>query len=359
LLKAIKRARSRQGPSSSGSSIRSPDGNEADSEDAHSSPRSPTYGAISPRNTNIGQRSPVPPKPLDHIQTERVDSRSNPTNVSNIPELQTVHTTSGSEDSTTPIVKPGGRKSISSKFSQVSPTNLRQVFESLRRGRMPASDHHRRDPPIIGNDVAFDESELYFLQWLDGEVKKIDDFYQEKENDAAERYKILSAQLDALRRLRDSSRIHGSGGSSQAPSRAETQGNGNGFTPTFLQKPIGRIRASLDGLSSAMPAADHERRSKQPDLIAHPITNTMGYVEYRVARRRLKQAVLEFYRGMELLKGYRLLNRTGLAKILKKFDKTSGRKISPEYNEKLKSVHFDQSEVLENIMDHTEVPSIV
>src|SRR5437667_5708120 len=100
-----------------------------------------------------------------------------------------------------------------------------------------------------------------------------------------------------------------------------------------------------------MPAADHVQRAKYPELLAHPISTKTGYVEYRVARRRLKEAVLEFYRGMELLKGYRLLNRTALSKILKKFDKTSGRNISAQYNEKLKQMHFDQSDVLEHAMD--------
>jgi SPX domain protein involved in polyphosphate accumulation len=58
---------------------------------------------------------------------------------------------------------------------------------------------------------------------------------------------------------------------------------------------------------------------------------------------------------MELLKGYRLLNRTGLTKILKKFDKTAGRRMSEEYMEKVKHMHFDQSESLERIMTSTEV----
>jgi len=62
---------------------------------------------------------------------------------------------------------------------------------------------------------------------------------------------------------------------------------------------------------------------------------------------------------MELLKSYRLLNRTGLAKMLKKFDKISGRHISDEYNEKIKALRFDQSETLESIMDHTEVPFVL
>jgi xenotropic and polytropic retrovirus receptor 1 len=258
-----------------------------------------------------------------------------------------------SDDSSTPISpslpsKPLGRKSTLGKFSN-SQSNIRHVFDSLRR--KTTVDSLEGVGLTIDNDLEYDEAELNFLHWLDSEINKIDEFYQQKENDAEERYKLLSAQLEALRRLRETHRLESSE-TSQSVSRAEPS---DAHRASWVKKPIDKMRASFDGLSSAMPAADHERRVKNPELMAHPISTTTGYVEYRVAKRRLKQAILEFYRGMELLKGYRLLNRTGLSKILKKFDKTSGRKISAEYTEKLKSVHFDQSDSLEHIMDHTEV----
>ena len=259
-----------------------------------------------------------------------------------------------SDDSSTPIAPPLpsiplGRKSALGKSSN-SQSSLRHVFDSFKRsGRKTTMDEGVG--LTIDSDLEYDEAELNFLHWLDSEINKIDEFYLQKENDAEERYKLLSAQLEALRRLRETYRLESSE-TSQSVSRAEPS---DGHRASWVKKPIDRMRASFDGLSSAMPAADHERRAKNPELMAHPISTTTGYVEYRVAKRRLKQAILEFYRGMELLKGYRLLNRTGLSKILKKFDKTSGRKISAEYTEKLKSVHFDQSDSLEHIMDHTEV----
>jgi xenotropic and polytropic retrovirus receptor 1 len=202
----------------------------------------------------------------------------------------------------------------------------------------------------------FDESELDFLDWLDGEITKIDDFYQEKEHEAAERYKVLSAQLERLRILRETYKAaEGENDVSRSTSHATNAEGGAARSRSWVAKPINRIRASMDGINSAMPTSDHERRARDPELMAHPFSATTGYVEYRVARRRLKQAVLEFYRGMELLKGYRLLNRTGIGKITKKFDKTAGRRISPEYAEKIQTMHFDKSEDLTNIMDHTEV----
>jgi hypothetical protein len=229
---------------------------------------------------------------------------------------------------------------------------IRQVFDTIRRGRKGTADS-LEGVRLASEDDEFDDTEVFFLHWLDGEIKKIDDFYIEKEHDADERYKVLSAQLEALRRLRDTTR-EDSNGPSESVSREDTIGEGFS-SGIWMSRPITRLRASFDGLRSAMPQADHERRAKQPELMAHPISTTTGYVEYRVAKRRLKQAVLEFYRGMELLKNYRLLNRTGITKILKKFDKTAGRKMSAEYTEKLKSVHFECSEDLEKIMERTEV----
>jgi hypothetical protein len=213
---------------------------------------------------------------------------------------------------------------------------------------------------VKDDNFEFDESEITFLQWLDGEIQKVDDFYQEKEHEAVNRYNILSQQLEALKRLRDNHGIPSSLPNSGDQSRGgSVSGAVGALEDAFVMawgKPVQRIRASWDGLHSAMPAADHQRRARQnPDLMAHPIGTAAGYAEYRVARRRLKQAVLEFYRAMELLKQYRLLNRTGLAKILKKFDKTSGRHLTPEYDQKINTLYFNQSEVLETTMSQTEV----
>lgn len=205
------------------------------------------------------------------------------------------------------------------------------------------------------HELDLDETEINFLNWLDEETQKIDDFYRQKEDDAAERYKLLSAQLEALHRLRQNYRDEAETFSTETS--APRQNGEERPRSTSLWKKVDRLRASMDAMSSAMPGADHQRRAAQPELMAHPISTSTGYVEYRVARRRLKQAVLEFYRAMELLKNYRLLNRTGLAKILKKFDKTAGRRMSEEYLEKVKHMHFDQSESLEKIMTATEVLS--
>ncbi|CAO3633741.1 unnamed protein product [Cunninghamella blakesleeana] len=77
-------------------------------------------------------------------------------------------------------------------------------------------------------------------------------------------------------------------------------------------------------------------------------------MSYRVARGRLKAAITEFYRSLELLKSYKILNQTGFQKILKKFDKTAGWKASNIYSAKLKNYHWYTSETLHDMISSTE-----
>lgn len=219
-------------------------------------------------------------------------------------------------------------------------------------GRKPTIDIELES--LSDNRNEYSEAESKFLYWLDMEIKKIDDFYREKEKIASERYKYISVQLEALRQLGDSHITNETNKLFQGTSHPEPSSRQNAFDLRTMWKTLmSKLHTSLDSLSSAMPA-DHARRVKRPELMAKPITTTAGYVDYRVARRRLKEAIVEFYRGMELLKDYRLLNRTGMTKILKKFDKVAGRQLSEDYAEKIRSMHFDQSQHLDSLMDRTE-----
>ncbi|CAK7901253.1 protein Syg1p [[Candida] anglica] len=78
------------------------------------------------------------------------------------------------------------------------------------------------------------------------------------------------------------------------------------------------------------------------------------HVPYLYARKQLKTALLEHYRALSLLKSYRVLNRTALRKITKKFDKASGTSINGKFMEKVDKSYFQTSDLIDKLFSQVE-----
>lgn len=141
----------------------------------------------------------------------------------------------------------------------------------------------------------------------------MDKFYQSRQSKAEKRYQILVDQLGHLPELQRSEK--------------------------GTQKESNLFAKCVRGFKSISPETQD--------------------TSYLVTRERLKEAVLEYYRELQSLKDYRLLNRKALFKILKKFDKITGHNISPQYKTKIHQLPFDQSDSVMDTMDHTEVPKFL
>ena len=220
----------------------------------------------------------------------------------------------------------------------------------------------------------FDTRQADFHDFLDKELSKIESFYRMKEEEAGERLRILRQQLHEMRdrrlgevlatqerqRQEQERRI---GSAHSALTSNDLSDSHKPLTSRALKliQPLesrigfgshrfGKNTRALEQLSSPTGPQpqdpNHRGTDSWRDFTRRP--TAADDVPYRSAKRKLRLALQEFYRGLELLKSYALLNRTAFRKINKKYDKAVSARPTGRYmSEKVNKAWFVQSEVLE------------
>jgi hypothetical protein len=299
----------------------------------------------------------------------------------------------------------GKTRSPTHKHTKSLPAKYKSIFTPKRMNSNPAppvtqaprpllsrvfSLSHKDAPPSSPGDVpleAYRELDLRqteFFLFLDKELDKVETFYKQKEDEATARLAVLREQLHMMRdrRLddlitRQASKMkakaqkqakHGDAGrplmnghqsaSEDEPLSAATKdksSSGSWLNP--LDSALQAVQAGRYGKSTkamhdlATPALGPLRLEENRDYVRRPETD----VSYDTARRKLKVAMQEYYRGLELLKSYALLNRTAFRKINKKYDKAVNARPSLRYmTEKLNKAWFVNSDVIEGHIQTTE-----
>jgi hypothetical protein len=283
------------------------------------------------------------------------------------------------------------------------PSRYKSVFSPKRVNSNPGSPvterppllkrvfsmSHKTPPPSPG-DVPLeayrdlDVRQAEFFAFLDMQLEKIEQFYKTKEDEATDRLNVLREQLHIMRDRRlyevissqaakiqakeakkgaNKGLLHGRHSSSddEGP-KANPKGhtlNTSWLNP--IDSALEAVKAGKYGRTTnamadlATPSmlkpknvATDDRRdySRRPDLPDVP---------YSSAKRKLKVALQEYYRGLELLKSYSLLNRTAFRKINKKYDKTVNARPSMRYmSEKVNKAWFVESDIIEGHIRQVE-----
>ena len=280
--------------------------------------------------------------------------------------------------------------------NSLNPAKRRHIFNPRRTFSTPGAGSPASKPPMIRRlfslaappspqspDVQmgvlkeFDLRQHQFFHFLDGELEKVESFYKLKESEATHRLKLLREQLhemrdrriDEVQRARRQKEAEQREHERQHPDELQNNQNGNGKShshptsrgvswkyPFESTLKVGQQRfgkntkaleqmgpTTLDGIQSVEAHGhtdswrDFSRRSQPLDAVPYP-----------VAKRKLKLALQEFYRGLELLKSFALLNRTAFRKINKKYDKAVNARPTMRYMaERVNKSWFVQSEVLD------------
>ncbi len=263
------------------------------------------------------------------------------------------------------IITPAIPNSIlSTTASRPSPESHQQSPGRLRRLFSTGPTLTRTESTKYGLSLqALDtvrQREKEFFNFLDSELEKVESFYQQKEEQAGIRLVALRQQLHEMKNRRtqelDRAKHHkeqdndsSNGSSAKSSGHDHPQGflepiKSKIFKPGPNSKALSTMPMTpVMGVLGYDPRRDYTRRVQNDD------------VPYRTAKRKLKLALEEFYRGLELLKAYTLLNRTAFRKLNKKYDKAINARPPYRYmNEKVNKAWFVNSDIVENYIHDVE-----
>lgn len=256
------------------------------------------------------------------------------------------------------------KRTISMPEGPSSRPFIRRVM-SLGGRHTPPTPQHNEVEMTAYRELDLRQAE--FFDFLDQELLKIDEFYKQKETEATERLKIMREQLHIMRdrRLEDLIAARRSIASLNPLPRTLDGVDDEDIDPLNdkslnpFKKPwkkalaeaanvahggrVGKATKAMEGL--ATPSKINVGVDANRDYTRK---RSRATIPYRSAKRKLKIAMQEYYRGLELLKSYALLNRTGFRKINKKYDKTVNARPAYRYMaEKVNKTWFVQSDVVD------------
>ncbi|KAJ4255448.1 Xenotropic and polytropic retrovirus receptor 1 [Fusarium torreyae] len=281
-----------------------------------------------------GTPATVGPTDLMRRSIQRLDPRRT-SSASIVPTASTITSPAVNDPSKTP--RESGNHD--------SPSQLRRLFTHQSTAR---SD--RRVDINMQNLDLVREREREFFDFLDSELAKVDGFYRMKEEQAGQRLDILRTQLHEMRNRRIQEMADERSREENHHKKGPNEnGNGklNGIMDPIKAKifPVGPNSKALQKMGGTPNANGAMQGDAERDYIRRPEQHD---VSYRTAKRKLKLALQEFYRGLELLKSFAMLNRTAFRKLNKKYDKAVNARPPYRYlNEKVNQSWFVNSDVLE------------
>ncbi|CAA3017423.1 phosphate transporter PHO1 homolog 9-like [Olea europaea subsp. europaea] len=236
------------------------------------------------------------------------------------------------------------------------------------------------------------EYELVFFRRLDDEFNKVVKFYKNKVEEVKMEAKELSKQMDALIALRirvdkpslaqnyaQEMKFSSSDASGSSPATVIATVNGTkqgGLHMDVIQEiEMGTCedekkteKKDSNGFRPpSLQVLDHVKINVEPDTPVSTLKNVImssksdlsfSKDELRKAEEKLRQAFIEFYRKLRLLKSYCFLNMLAFSKILKKYDKITSRKASKSYLEMVDKSYLGSSDEVNRLIEKLEATFI-
>ncbi|EMR10502.1 hypothetical protein PNEG_01213 [Pneumocystis murina B123] len=168
-----------------------------------------------------------------------------------------------------------------------------------------------------------------FFIFLNKELRKVDNFYKEKEKKAELRLQQIKEQLHEMDN-RHKKKIH---------VNSKKKYSFFNWANSFIT-PLYKIVALFE-----------LKKKNSKDYQEHHIYEN---ITYKTAKKCLKTAIIDFYREAELLRSYRIMNIEAFRKALKKITKITGINYLKFYMPKVAESHFGSSEINDDLITEAE-----
>ncbi|MCO5547340.1 hypothetical protein L7F22_000789 [Adiantum nelumboides] len=276
----------------------------------------------------------------------------------------------------------------------IKPPSFRQLGSLARRmsGRLRNAAvkvhlrHRTADDPdeelyetelLVDNHCEIDNEKIFFAR-LDGQLNKVNQFFRKKEQEFYEKAEEIKVQLEKLIAARNS--LKEQQDLSVSDSSHEKGSDHSKSDMVMVNVELGSILEqdeSLEGstgqrnMCAPSPARDfglavpqatpsllfgalkqkvmddisnHSRQSTASDIVLGNNFTKFDRKRVQYAEKTLQDACMELYRGLEYLRGFSSLNLTAFSKILKKYDKKTGRDASVVYMKVVENAYFHSSD---------------
>lgn len=243
-------------------------------------------------------------------------------------------------------------------------------------------DRSRNTKGMVSEDVplqywkAVEDAKQDFESYMSEELEKVNHWYNDREEVAEHRLDLLRWQLHKLRESK-MAQYQNQQGKSNHPheeTKAAIATDANSTDPTIPSNVPRHSLGNIRNLPQPSLAVLHPVQAvKQVSFGTPRIPNMLGLATppsktleasrdfirqddgkqptYATAKRSLKQAFHEFYRGLELLRNYAILNRTAFRKINKKYDKAArNRRKLAWYNTHVEKANFVTSDSVDHLI---------
>ncbi|MCO5612899.1 hypothetical protein L7F22_067171 [Adiantum nelumboides] len=229
---------------------------------------------------------------------------------------------------------------------------------------------------VMGHSHVDVENEKIFFARLDGQLNKVNQFYRRKEQEFYEKAEEIKEQLEKLvavrRKLKEQKNYavcnssHEKGSDTSEPESVmasvelrwisendaaldESKENSNMYAPSPARDFC--LVVPQDTPSLLIGAL---RQKVMDEALQGNNFNRFNQKRIQYADRILRDACQELYRGLGYLRRFSSLNLTAFSKILKKYDKRTGKDASVVYMKVVENAYFHSSDKVLKMVDSLE-----